>query len=412
MEDFPVIVVGGGLAGLTCANYLCEADKPFLLLEASEKTGGRVKTVIKDGFLLDVGFQVFLNSYEEANKILDLDDLNLQFFKSGSKIFWGGKWHSFINPLKDPLALFSTLMSPVGSFGDKLKLMRLFTESSSEAKALRQENSKTSTIEFLRYKGFSETFIKRFFIPFFGGVFLDKTLGTPANLFQFLFKQFYKGEACLPASGMQAIATQLTENLSPDQVKTGMGVAAIEGQKVILNTGESITADHIVLATDFQTAHELVPLFSWPEQSFNGTINLYYSAPPEFNSGKLLRLVAEPGFIINSLAQMDEIAADYSPNEKHLVSISLLEGEDLPENKLLERVQHELALLFGKDMAQHFHFLHRFDILNALPSYRGDSPIDPRLRKGLILAGDYLQYPSLNGAMLSGRLAAEAVLQA
>ncbi len=409
MSHYPVIIVGGGLSGLTCANYLSDAGKPFLLIEANEKPGGRVKTVLKDGFLLDVGFQVFLNSYEEAKALLDIESLNMGYFKSGANIFFEGKWHRFENPLKNPLALFSTLFSPVGTWNDKLKALSLTFNTKAFATALQTEDSKTSTVEFLRKKGFSEVFIKRFFQPFFGGVFLDKTLGTPANFFQYLFQQFYKGEAGLQAAGMQAIAAQLAENLPPEALKTGTKVVAIHGKSVILESGENLTTDHLVVATDYKTAQMLLPAFPWKEQRFNGTINLYYSAPPSFESGKMLRLVAEPGFLINNIAVLDEVSSDYSPNEKHILSITLLEGEELSENQLLQQVQKELSLLFG-EIASQFHFLHRFEIPDALPVYTVES-LQHEVENGITLAGDYLQYPSINGAMLSGRLAAEIVLK-
>jgi protoporphyrinogen oxidase len=409
MSHYPVIIVGGGLSGLTCANYLFDAGKPFLLIEANEKLGGRVKTVVKDGFLLDVGFQVFLNSYEEAKALLDIESLNLGYFKSGANIYFNGKWHQFENPLKNPLALFSTLFSPVGSWKDKIKVLMLTFNTKAFAKALQTEDSKTSTVELLRKKGFSEVLIKRFFQPFFGGVFLDKTLGTPANFFQYLFQQFYQGEAGLPAAGMQAIAAQLAENLPPESLKTGTKVVAIDGKSITLENGEKLTTDHLVVATNYKTAKMLLPTLLWNEQKFNGTINLYYSTPPSFESGKMLRLVAEPGFIINNIAVLDEVSSDYSPNEKHILSITLLEGEDLSEDQLEQRVQEELKVLFG-EIATHFHFLHRFEIPDALPAYTGQS-MQYIVGDGITLAGDYLQYPSINGAMLSGRLAAENVLK-
>lgn len=412
MKHYPVVVVGGGLAGLTCANYLFDAGKPFLLIEAGEKTGGRVKTVVKDGFLLDVGFQVFLSSYQEAKALLDYESLDLKYFKSGANIFWDGKWHKFVNPLKDPLALLSAIASPVGTIGDKMKVLSLNAKTKHAAQVLNTQDSNLSTIEYLRNWHFSDQYIKRFFQPFFGGVFLDKSLSTPANFFQFLFQQFYRSDAGLPATGMQAIAAQLTENLPPEQVLTGVRVSSIDGQTLHLSNMETITANKIVLATDYTTAKHLQPQLPWHDQQFNGTICLYYSAPPQFESGRLLRIVAEPGFLINNLAVLDEVASDYSPNEKRLVSVTLLEGDDLPENQLLNKVQQEFAVLFGHEMASHFHFLHRFDIPEALPAYRGKPNMKSDAMPGLILAGDYLEYPSINGAMLSGRLAAKSILEA
>jgi phytoene dehydrogenase-like protein len=50
-----VIIVGAGLAGLSCGRRLMHAGVPFLILEADGRIGGRVKTESRDGFLLNRG---------------------------------------------------------------------------------------------------------------------------------------------------------------------------------------------------------------------------------------------------------------------------------------------------------------------------------------------------------------------
>jgi monoamine oxidase len=62
-EQPRIVIVGAGLAGLACARVLAAAGWPFRLLEASNAVGGRVRTDVVDGFLLDRGFQVFLPAY-------------------------------------------------------------------------------------------------------------------------------------------------------------------------------------------------------------------------------------------------------------------------------------------------------------------------------------------------------------
>ena len=85
-----VIIVGAGLAGLSCAVRLLERGKQVLLVEASDRVGGRLRTEKHQGFLMDRGFQVFLSAYPEAGKLLDLKALNLQSFRPGSLVFKDG----------------------------------------------------------------------------------------------------------------------------------------------------------------------------------------------------------------------------------------------------------------------------------------------------------------------------------
>ena len=55
---FDYVVVGGGLAGISAALHLQELGAEVVLLEASERLGGRIATDNIDGFLCDRGFQL------------------------------------------------------------------------------------------------------------------------------------------------------------------------------------------------------------------------------------------------------------------------------------------------------------------------------------------------------------------
>ena len=87
------MVVGAGIAGLTAAKILSENNKEVLLVEKSNSVGGRVKTDMYEGFLLDHGFQVLLTAYPEVHNQLDLSSLNLKTFEPGATIFKNGTFH-------------------------------------------------------------------------------------------------------------------------------------------------------------------------------------------------------------------------------------------------------------------------------------------------------------------------------
>ena len=75
------IIVGGGISGLACSRELQKAGiVSFKLLEASDRCGGRVQTDEMEGFLLDRGFQVFIENYPEAREIFDYEALRLKQF--------------------------------------------------------------------------------------------------------------------------------------------------------------------------------------------------------------------------------------------------------------------------------------------------------------------------------------------
>ena len=55
MTPSPVVVVGGGIAGLAAAFTLHERGRPFVLLEAGDRLGGVIQTERRQGFLLEAG---------------------------------------------------------------------------------------------------------------------------------------------------------------------------------------------------------------------------------------------------------------------------------------------------------------------------------------------------------------------
>lgn len=84
-----VIIIGSGMSGLASAKELMKSGcNDFLIVDSSDGPGGRVRTDVVDGFLLDRGFQVFIDSYPEAKSLFDNDftDLNLKAFWPGALV--------------------------------------------------------------------------------------------------------------------------------------------------------------------------------------------------------------------------------------------------------------------------------------------------------------------------------------
>ena len=124
-KDLKIYIIGAGVSGLIAAKVLENSGYAPVVLEATDRAGGRVKTDLIDGFQLDHGFQVLLSSYPAAQKYLDFKALELQELRSGAVIFKNGKQQVIGDPLRDISVLFSTLFSGVGNLLDKIKILQL-----------------------------------------------------------------------------------------------------------------------------------------------------------------------------------------------------------------------------------------------------------------------------------------------
>ena len=189
---------------------------PFVILEKSDRVGGRIQTDEVEGFLLDRGFQVLLTAYPEAQNYLDYEALDLRKFVPGALIRFNGKFRSFIDPTRQLSAIFSTAMSPVANFSDKLKMASLRKDCKKKTLDQIYSSEEISTFDFLKSKrSFSDLVIESFFRPFLGGIFLGKkNLKHPAAFFEFVFNMFGRGHAALPASGMSEIPNQLASQIA------------------------------------------------------------------------------------------------------------------------------------------------------------------------------------------------------
>lgn len=405
-----VVIVGAGLSGLCCALRLRKAGLRPLLLEASDGVGGRVRTDVVEGFRLDRGFQVFLTSYPEAKRVLDYGALRLRRFLPGALVRHGGRFHELTDPWRRPVAALRSLFSPVGTFADKLRVARLRSRSLRGTVEERFRDPETTTIRALRGAGFSAAMIDRFFRPFLGGIFLDPELVTSSRMFHFVFRMFSLGDACLPAEGMEAIPRQLASGLPPDGVRLGARVACVQPGSVVLETGEEINGRAVVVAAEGVGAARL--LGDAIPSVGQGVTCLYFAARQAPVEQPILVLNGEGRGPVNNLCVPTTVTPSYGRPGESLVSATVLGVHE--EGRLQAEVREQLGDWFGNAVKDWRH-LRTYRIPYALPGQAApalDVPERPvRWRPGVYVCGDHRDNASIQGAMVSGRRAAEAVLE-
>ncbi len=407
-----VIIIGGGLTGLTAARHLQSKGIDFLLLEASDRVGGRVKTDVVDGFRLDYGFQVLLTAYPEAQAQLDYALLQLRHFQPGALLLYpDGKQDRIGDPLRDISSLFPTLFSKAGSLLDKLRILLLNWKLSSLTIEQIFQRTEQATADVLRQEyGFSTKMIDSFFTPFFSGIFLEGELATSRRMFDFVFKMFGSGYAAIPYLGMEEIPKQLASSLPTGSIITGAKVSQVDGQTVKLIDGSSFTAPHILVATE---ASGLVKELTTVGTQYQSTTHLHFSTPIPPISQALIALNTKRSRVANNICTISQVAAAYAPVGQHLVSISVLGNTKAQEANLEKVVRQELSTWYGKAVEEWKH-LHTRQVHYALPDQKKvKHQVDPgqlEIRPGLFVAGDHLLNGSINAAMKSGRKAAEAII--
>jgi phytoene dehydrogenase-like protein len=412
MAQHDVIIIGGGLAGLAAARTLAAAGVTPLLLEANAEVGGRVATDEVDGFLLDRGFQVLLDSYPEARMQLNLAALQLGRFAPGAMIRVGGRFGRVADPWRDPIAGVRSLASGAFTPMDALRMLRLRSEAILALEGEPVARGEETAARGLHRRRFSERAIERFFRPFFGGVFLDSQLGAPRHWFEFLFGMFAIGHATLPADGMRAIPRHLAAGLPAGSVRRNTRVRGLKGTQVELATGEMLTAQAVILATDARNAPVLVPGTRSPQWA--SCVTLYYAAPESPTRAPLLVLNGEDRRgPVNHVCVPSDVSASYAPPGRALVSATVV-GSGHADDGILDRdARAQLSAWFGTSRVKAWRLLRVVRVPHALP--RGVPAPDQvaaavRLRPQLYACGDYLETPSINGALRSGRHAAEALL--
>ena len=124
-QQYDVVIIGAGIAGLCAALQLQNEGLNVKIYDAADAAGGRVRTDKQDGFLLDRGFQVLLTAYPEATRLLDFDQLGLKHFAPGTMIYYHDKFHRLIDPFRNPMGVFSTLLNPIANWADRIKIVAL-----------------------------------------------------------------------------------------------------------------------------------------------------------------------------------------------------------------------------------------------------------------------------------------------
>lgn len=422
-----VAIIGAGLAGLSCAWSLEAAGLSVTVLEASDAPGGRVRTDLVDGFRLDRGFQVMLTAYPDARRLLDYRALQLKPFQPGALVWHGGRFHRFADPFRNPMGAAKFLFDPIVPLADKLGVARLRRRVQRGTPEEIFARTERTTRDYLQAVPFSANIIEKFFEPFFAGVFLERELVTSSRFFEFLFRLFSLGEAVVPAAGMQQIPLQLAAKLRSGTLLTGARVSKLTRNtrsfQIEIVGQDQQEARAVVLAVPGNDGNRLlggVGGWSVPEvRAWNKTTAFYYAAQQAPMAEPIIMLNGEGRAAgpVNHVAVMSAVSPQYAPPGMHLVAANVV-GEAPAEDAALMRLDRAVRLhlrkWFGASVDS-WKMLGAYTLARALPQQRHaeweQAPVRVGGTGGVYMCGDYRETASIQGALASGRRAAEAVIK-
>jgi len=380
-----VLIVGAGLAGLSAAIHLEAAGVEVTVIESSDRAGGRVASDVIDGFICDRGFQLINAQYPALQELNVISEFDFIEAPRVIEVSLGDRRHVIGDPRQVP---WTALNKATGTIPEKIALLRFIASRPKPGQSIGQALRNTGTC------------YERVLRPFLQGVFLTDPDNVDALYGHSIIKSFVSGRPGVPRSGVGELSKALAKRVSNIVYETR--VDGIEQRSVHTNNG-TYTANKILIATDATTATQLLGLTEVPRIA--GCITWYHAdAVNPSGSGRLVVDGQRRGPIINSVV-MSDISSSYAPANQHLISTTT----DL--NVTESDVRRHLAILWGVDTYA-WQFIAKYEIPAALPIHNVGRALSQSMKISdhHFVAGDHRTVPSQQGALFSGRLAAQLIL--
>ncbi len=404
MTDHDVIVIGAGLAGLTAAVTLQRRGVDVVVLERAERVGGRVRTDVVDGFLLDRGFQLLNPAYPALAGLVDLVGLDLYPVGAGVIVAHGRGRSVLADPRRAPRRAADAWSASTGSLREKARFGAYVASTSLTSAAKVQLRPDTTYGEALAQAGVDGALRTRVLEPFLAGVLAEDEQQSSRRFVDMLLRSFARGTPALPAGGMRALPEQLADRLASGVVRLSSPVGSI-GPGRVDTAGGTLRARAVVVASDPTTAARLT---GTEPPLMRGLTTLYHRADTSPSTLAMLHLDGDRRGPIVNTAVVSDVAPTYAASGALIASTVLGARDDRETRKIVE---HQLTQIYGVD-ASTWELVSTAVIPEALPAMLPPlslrRPVD--LGDGVFVCGDHRDTASIQGALVSGRRAAKAVL--
>ncbi|UZI31722.1 FAD-dependent oxidoreductase [Streptomyces sp. VB1] len=436
-----VIIIGAGIAGLSAAHLLVRAGLGVRVLEAEPRVGGRLTTDEVDGFRLDRLGPLLCTSWPELTGTPGLDAPELREFAPGVLVHSEGRRQltGDIRSARGALKAVRTRSSapratrasrtpwaaksayghergaPARGGGrgavvtgaiDRARLGAALSRLAATPQARLLARPERTVVGALPGVGLPARTVDGVLRPLLTALLSDPVLTTSSRRADLALRDYARGGLCVPAGGSSALPELLAAALPPDTVRTGVHVTAADITSVRTKEHGELGCRSLLLATGAGAAAELLPGLRVP--SFHPVTVLHHTAPAPPPTGRSLVLDGDRSGPVAYTAVMSEVDPSRAPEGRTLITSTVL---GTPPPDLGRSVRAHLAALYGVP-TDGWELLAAHHDPEAVPAM--EAPHDPRrpvrVLAGLYVCGDHRDTSTVQGALHSGRRAAEAIL--
>ncbi|MFI9200712.1 NAD(P)/FAD-dependent oxidoreductase [Streptomyces sp. NPDC053048] len=411
-----VVVVGASLAGLSAAQHLISSGVTVTVLECGEQPGGRMVTDTVDGFLLDRTGQLLNTSFPELIRTPGLEALKLRPFTPGVLVHTDGRNHR-TGELRGAKRAFTTARAFAAARASRsagLDQARLGAALARLAalpidRMLARPDRPTSTT--LTSRGLPARTVEGFLRPLLASLLSDPDLTTSSRCADLVLRGYARGRLCLPAGGAGVLPGLLTDRLPPDTVRTGVQAKTVGTTSVDTAEHGEFTCRSVIVATGARSAAQLIPGLRLP--GFHPVTVLHHTAEePPLRDASLILTGARRGPVAHTTVA-SKVDPDRAPAGRALITSTVLgTAAGLPTAELDRAARAQLARVYNTSTT-HWRLLaahHDPDAVPAMPAPH-DVRRPVRLLSGLYVCGDHRDTSTVQGALFSGRRAAQALLR-
>lgn len=444
LKQFDAIIVGAGLAGLTCGLELADKGKKVLVLEAEPVVGGRTSSYVDRGMKVESGFHRFIGFYSAMPKILrkagiKLDDIFMWEEKVEIRVQHKNKLIALgIAPLFGPVKVIKGMLgnNELLTPRDKISLISFFLAGFKDLLKNPQKLDTFNIQEYAKKHKVSEAAFYNVVVPLSTGLyFLPPERYSAYAFFGLMFpavKRFYKMRIGAFLGGMTEVMCQpMAEAIEKrgSFVKTGHKVQKLlyQQNKIIgveLEDGRAFYGKQTVVATTLHTAKQLLkPLFPdhpWFQPMFELPMMPAATLQIELKKPALPKDITTfgPRTSMISFAEQSRSTFRHVPGRLSIILaapdnfLTMTPGETL---KHVLKDAEQLGINIENDIIDYRQINHDHDFYSLEPGNDWMRPEQKTPIPGLVLAGDYTRQPyfaTMEGAVISGQKAAKIALQA